>query len=837
MGSVDYSLGPAGHKEQNVAFHDQMQSFETRVPNIIDETRTQQDTHDATLANFFARPIKIVELEWAVGATLYNFFDPWSLYLEDARVSNRIANFNMLRCKLHLKFVINGNGFMYSRVLVSYLPLAKFDNLTQTSALFPNNAVQESQMPHIYLNPTTSTGGDLILPFVWHYNNVYIPTDEWDGLGQIQLRSLAPLKHANGATGVSTISVFAWAEDMELNVLTSVDPTTMTPQMGEIAVANQTGVVSKPATAVAKLANALSTLPAIRPYAKATEIAANAVASVAASLGYSRPPVTRDAAPMKPIVISSLALTTVPDCTQKLTLDDLQELSIDPRIAGLEGSDPLVIKDIAKRESYLTNFEWGIGVAPGTLLWNARVDPVTWAQTSSQYHFPACCIAAMPFKYWSGTMKFRFQILSSAYHKGRLKITYDPNWVSNEEFNTMYTRVIDLAAETDFTISVSNGQELTLMEHHLPGLDSVTQLYSTTRYTSKEVGNGVLAVSVLNELTTPNSTIDNDIQINVFVSMGDDFEVFVPDNWFANFVYAPPLVGDSALVAATMTKQMGETTPDAFVKIQDAPEQSESITIGPTMSGLDKISLVYTGESVKSFRTLLKRYALHTVVGNLTTFTRRIMIRQAYFPFLRGYVPNAINLDVSATPYNYCNTLLLHFITNCFSGFRGSIRYKIIPRGNGSASNENIYNCIEVERAFNDNGVFPQYSYLSQAPVTPLNISVPAHGAVQSATGRPRLNGITGKMLALTTVNPVAEVEIPFYDNKRFIPGKILDLTGVRDRQAHELPSMLVEILTQSTAITTFDFYVAAGEDYTTYFWTGCPPMWFEGSPPSPFPT
>ena len=826
-----YRLGPSVHKEQNVVFSDQMSSYVNEMENVLDPTRTQQDTHDAELADFFARPVKLKEYEWAVGSTFFRQFNPWSLYLENPRVSNRIANFNLLRCKLHLKFVINANGFMYSRILTSYLPFQTWDNLTETSVLFPNDAVQESQMPHIFLNPTTSTGGEMVLPFVWPRNNVYIPSSEWEHMGRVTLRSLAPLKHANGATGVATISVFAWAEDMSLNVLTSVDPSSMTPQMGfetEVDQANRNGAISGPATAVANAATALSAVPQIAPYAMATASVANTVAGVAKLAGFSRPVQTRDNNPVRLNATSNLALTTIADTAQKLTVDDKQELTIDPRIAGLNGEDNLAIKNIASKESYLTSFDWAVGSAPETLLWNGRVDPCTFAYDGIKYHLPACCVAALPFKYWTGTMNFRFQIMSSAYHKGRLKISYDPNWVANEEYNTMYTRVVDISSETDFTISVSNGQDVTLLSHHLPGPDSVTQLYSTTRYISKEEGNGVLAVSILNELTTPNSTINNDITINVFVSMGDDFEVFVPTEDFGYYTFAPQM-SEPFVIEPQSSKP--EVTPDSFSTQQDEPEHSEAVSIGPTISSLDKINTVFTGESIKSFRQMLKRYSLHTSYATLTAGDRQYTIRSSYFPFLRGNVPDAIHQTALATPYNYCNTLLLHWIVNCFSGWRGSIRYKMKPTGYLKI-NDRIM-AFHVERGFTVPG---------QSQYQESNVGLPsytshknaAHNSVLgSGGGLQKTFGAKGQTFALSTVNPIVEVEIPYYSENRFVPGKISNYTGINTTQIHQIPAYECSLLINSNSLTTIDFHVAVGEDFATYFWTGCPPVYYEASPPA----
>jgi len=829
---IEYDSSSPLHKEQNVVFSDQMTAYKTTVGSEVDITRTQQDTHDAELADFFARPVKIAEYEWAIGSTLFQQFDPWSLYLDNPRVSNRIANFNLLRCKLHLKFVINANGFMYSRILSSYLPFHNWDALTESSPLFSNDVVQESQMPHIFLNPTTSTGGEMVLPFVWPRNNIYIPTSEWDNMGRITMRSLATLKHANGATGVATISVFAWAEDMSLNVLTSVDPSTMTPQSGEeIDEANKKGMVSGPATAVAKIANALSVIPQIRPYATATSAAATAIAGVAKSLGFSRPPQTRDNCPVKPVATSSLALTTVPDTVQKLTVDDKQELSIDPRIAGLSGEDSLNIKNIACKESYLTSFDWTIGSAPGTLLWNGRVDPCTFAYDGvSKFHFPACCVAALPFKYWSGTMNFRFQIMSSAYHKGRLKISYDPNWVANEEFNTMYTRVVDLASETDFTISVSNGQDVTLLEHHLPGVDSVTQLYSTTRYVSKEEGNGVLAVSILNELTTPNSTVNNDITINVYVSMGDDFEVYVPTEHFAHFVYRPQM-GEEIV----MTPQSGqEVVPDGFTGEQDAPEQENKSSIGPTMDGLDKVGLVFVGESVKSFRQLLKRYNLHTSLGVINTGDSNILLNTAYFPYLRGNVAGAIGQTLALAPYNYCNTLLLHLLVNCYSGWRGSIRTKIMPTGHYRTDDKIV--SLHVERDLIDSGAYNQYRLTRTTAPAYASDSMAGYDTIVSTFGTQKTFGARGQTFSIDKINPTVEFEVPYYSNSRFVPGKIENFTGPRGFSVHEMSGVDYWIWINGNNTTTFDFRYAIGEDFTTYFWTGCPPMYYESSPPTPSP-
>jgi hypothetical protein len=817
-------------KEENVHFRDQLPAYTYNVDSEMDPTRMLQDTNDASLENFFSRPIKIAEIGWGTGATLGVDFDPWDLYFNNTRVINRINNYNLLRAKLHVKVVINGNGFLYGRVLCAYLPLADYDAVTETASLVPQDLVQASQWPHIFLDPTTSTGGEMVLPFFYHKNYLTIPDAEWTDMGQLYFRTLNTLLHANGATDNVTISVFAWAEDVSLSVLTSVDTSTLQPQMGEeteIDEANKTGMISGPATAVAKMSNALSVIPAIKPYALATATVAENVAKVAKQFGYCRPPETKNPSPMRLFPTSSLAVTNVPDTAGKLTVDDKQELSIDPRIAGLGSSDPMAIKEIAKRESYLTKFSWDQGTVPETLLWNARISPVTWAESSLSpvsFHFPACAMAAMPFKYWTGSMKFRFQIVCSAFHKGRLKIVYDPNYfgamsgVRFSEYNVNYTEVIDIADTQDFTIEIGNGQPYTLIDRHTPCVDSVTQMYSTTAYTSKEAGNGVLGVFIVNELTTPNSTTDNNIEVNVFVSMGDDFEVFVPDDSFQRFVFRPQM-GEEIVSEA-------QNTPEP-----SAPQQAESDNLGPSQQDNSMINMVFTGESILSFRTLLKRYNLwrrESLNQNLASSSNLVTtdINFAAYPFLRGNVAGGVDSGDTGE-YNFVNTVLMHWVTYAFQGFRGSIRYKALANMTNTSST--TQGTVTVQRKPLGDMLYTR----SQNTITSFLYNSAAAQSIVLDYAAPvtRINtGVRGLVYTNIDINSATEFEVPFYSQDRFVPGKVQDWTETSQR----VEGFKIKVNAVVSGRSVLDMFVAAGEDFQVYMWTGLPRMYCESTPPLP---
>jgi hypothetical protein len=205
-------------KQELTSFADEA-NFTYTVDSNPDPTFDMSYTGDDTMQNFFSRPLKIFETQWDVGSTLNTTIDPWNLYFSNPRTVNRINNYNNLKARLHLKIMINGNGFYYGKTLISYQPMAVFDEFRST----PHNAldlIQMSQRPMVIVDPTTSTGGEMVLPFFNYDNAVSIPLAEWQILGRLDILSINPLAHANGGTQPINLSIYAWAEDIKLSVPT-----------------------------------------------------------------------------------------------------------------------------------------------------------------------------------------------------------------------------------------------------------------------------------------------------------------------------------------------------------------------------------------------------------------------------------------------------------------------------------------------------------------------------------------------------------------------------------------------------------------------------------------
>lgn len=817
------------------------------------------DTSDANLENFFSRPIKTQSFTWSVGATLFEKFNPWIDFFENKRVINRISNYNLLRCKLKCRIVLNGNGFYYGRAIASYVPLHNLDDFTKDRSFFLQDVVAASQRPHVYLDPTNSLGGTLSLPFCWYENALRIPNQEWREMGDVTIHGMQDLKHANGSTDSITVSVFVWAEEVSLAVPTANEPGALVPQMGGKDEYQKDGPISKPANFIAKVAGALEVIPPIAPFAKATQLAANAIAGVARIFGFSRPVILQDVEPYRPTLLGNMANTNVGDSSVKLTLDAKQELTIDPRTFGLGGMDEMSVKSIACRESYLTSFPWAKSAITETLLWNTEVSPVLWSMNSTEIHMPACCFAALPFKFWRGVMKFRFQIVASAFHKGRLKITYDPSYPFSNEYNTNYTHIIDLAKERDFTVDIGWGHERSMVGHRSPGFSAVPYREIPIGADPLNEGNGILSVYVVNDLTTPNSTANNDVAVNVFVSAGDNFEVYDPDAadmedlvWFAPQMgckAVDPVISASFAAVGTafvsvllailvrfqtrldrltrdvrsieetlqtvFTPQMAESQPDAdnTVSENEPMKLQSSEQLAANASATDNTDCVYFGDPIVSFRQCMKRYNYSrtwsvdqsgTLIGKFASLPN--------FPLYRGYAPDAVDftsVPAPVTPYNYAEMTLLNYIVPAYTCRRGGMRVKYMRFG--GSTDDMMY----VSRKTSGGGT-PQASFSLNA-TNSSNVYQQARTYMLSAT-----HTWDGAHATAIGQNPCLEVEFPYYNNVRFTPAKEVkdSVDSDLDRQFHDV---WCTWNVGANTVNGLHSFFSTAEDFQLAFFTGCP--------------
>jgi len=839
---VEFKGNQTTAKNQTVSFHDVAPSTGYMFNTSMDRTAYLQDTNDDSLADFFSRPIKISTGILPINAYSSKTINPWDLFFSNPRNINRISNFALLKCKLHVRILLNGNSFYHGRAMASYLPYAGEDEM-ETIAAAGNFAqlVLRSQRPHVFLDPTLSQGGELVLPFFCKTNNLSVVQADWGTMGTLTIESVTRLRHANGSAKDISFSVFAHATDVKLSIPTLQEPGGLVPQSepDDVHVSFEadetdqaTGVVSGAASAVARtLAIAAGAIPSISPYAMAGSMVAETVAGISRIFGWSRPKATATVAcRYKPELGGNLANVDVADNSTTLAVDSKNEVSIDPRIVGLGDVDEMSIAHIVAHESLCHTFPWSLAAGAETCLAQVRVDPYFVRAQGDGIYMTSTAYACRPFNYWTGTLNFRFQILCSGFHKGRLRIVYEPTFLGTgaTEYNVNYTKIVDISETRDFVVSIPPCQTTQFMQRL--GEANIGEMYTSgtalTAYTDR--GNGMLGVYIVNELTAPAPTSD-DVDILVSISAGGDFEVADPTHDLANFVLLPQSQYDVVDIPCLNF----ESTEDIDVEDGQSPVGEQDLMIQNMANSAD-LSKVFFGETIKSFRAMAKRFYYFTDLGTARgTSVVGYVARISAFPYNRGAVPNAVNGATSGA-YNFCNTTMLNYLSFAYVGWRGSLRWKVIGTGGRAIEpysvtrvpfGSNYSNSSTV--SLNEPWTFPAHADADMANM------IAANGLLVNTSGS------SGKHIGVLDIAPTVEVEIPFYTNNRMLMCRKRDRTSGAYSDSEEVDGVQINSLffpqkhnEGNGVYAKFECHVAGGDDFSTYFYIGPPVLYYEGDFP-----
>lgn len=816
-------------------FTDEVPGFTTTINSNPDATFSNTYKPDSDLQNFFARPINIQNYTWNVGSSLSAVISPWERYFSNARVQNRMANFNLVRCKMHVKFMINGNSFYYGRVMCSLYSM--FSDEYQPRVSDPQSAwLFDSHRPHVFLDPCTSQGGTLECPMIWQYDALQLPTQNGSQLGFITLLAKDALKHANGATDDLTISIYAWCTDVELSV-----PTSYTRALVAQAGSDEYGdcPISKPAATVAAAAGKLTGHPLLGPYARATSVAAGAVGSVAKLFGYSAPTNIANRETFRPTPVTTFATTDNADGCAKLTYDSKQEVTIDPRVVGLAGEDEMTLSTLTQREGFWFSIPWNESDIVNQTLVDFRVGPCALRDTNTPVPSKALtslAYAALPFQYWRGTIKYRFQVVASAYHRGRICVAWDPTYFANTDTNVNYREIIDISQTRDFTMEVGWGQQRSYCKTREP----VGEGYSFTPITNQnpEFYNGTIRVSVVTELAVASTAgVDNSIVVHVYTCAGDDFELVSPtDN---NIRFLSPFVGNQTLSAAAVEEKEESVRPQTLEaqsgEMEDTPPTTNPDESVAAITRPSEMNSIYFGDPVTSLRGILKRYSLHEgmalPISGVTPPSTWNIVRTLY-PMVRGFDPNGIDVSFALGRYNYVNMTPLNYFSLGYLCRRGGVRYKTTIHGNG---------------ALGGVGMARSSLYVTRTAGTAISPGTAAADLPEEGDGKAKISNLIVQALPMmsdggnftsTDVNPVLEYEIPYHSFARF--DKCRKYYENSSTQGPETSPFRITYVTSghsgsttSTCIPFLTQHVAAAEDFSLSYYVGPPPLyWYENPNP-----
>jgi hypothetical protein len=567
---------------------------------------------------------------------------------------------------MHVEVQVNGTPFHYGAVLVSYEPSIGTRNSVD------GDWRQHSNLQHGFISPTNSQSVKLTCPFIHPKNWIDLNDSSGTNVGVVNLDTVVPLASASAATDPVTIIVYAWMTDVELAFPTNQVPAVFTPQAkkvkkmkrgptvgkDEYEVVPNSGLISAPATAIANIASKLTAIPIIGPFMTATQIGASSIADIATLFGYSRPTSLEAPVPFLNAVVSRMAVTDQVSNAVPLTVCSKAETTIDPRVIGLDtGEDELTVGSIVRKPTLMNVSDIGVSASVGTTVLSIPVQPHALQTTSGVYpqqitFLSALGFGSVPFKYWTGTIVFRFQIICSAYHRGRLRFQYSPYegvtiWSSG--LNDTYNHIVD----------ISPGKEIEIVVPYASARPMLALGQPDNGGGAPNAKNGELRVVIQNEVSAPESVTP--IKLLTWVYAGEDYKVAVPtSSWYAT----------AAL------------TPQSAHEVDDGVTVYESVSFceAPISS---KFDLTIIGDPVESFRPLMKRMQYHTstrqdVVSTPSGFVGQRTIRIPFGPQRSGPVTygSATTLVAPFTITNPTFNHIINWLEPSFLAKRGGMRWR-----------------------------------------------------------------------------------------------------------------------------------------------------------------
>jgi len=141
------------------------------------------------------------------------------------------------------------------------------------------------------------------------------------------------------------VQVYAWMTDVEVAGTTGTW-LQVTTESGEIYTESderETGPIEKFASSAKKVSMALTMVPEIGVLATASSIFFSGLESISALFGWSRPVHMDEPIYSKSLPFMNGAMTIGSETTQKICLDPKQELTVDPRVVGVDSDIWLLV--------------------------------------------------------------------------------------------------------------------------------------------------------------------------------------------------------------------------------------------------------------------------------------------------------------------------------------------------------------------------------------------------------------------------------------------------------------------------------------------------------------
>jgi len=830
-------------KQETTIFMDDSPGTDLKPETYTSDISMDAYKADASLAKFLSRPTVVYNTVWSVGAGLNLNVPVWLNFFDTTAIKNKLENYAYIKCDLKIKILINASPFYYGLAAAIYNPLPSTNSAPidgTTTDLIPY-----SQRPLVWLYPQESRGGVITAPFIYPKTWLELKSaTDFTNMGSLDLRTFVDLQNANSVAGTDCdVIVYAWAENVYLcgptndpvlqssvkkgsgnvqpltanisNAQCDMPKSSTTSKVASKAefTSSTAGTISEPLRDLAQYAGVGATAAGALGFEK-TAVAARGISSAAKILsvaaktcGYTDNPIIRDITGFKSLPFHGFSSTEISEPRDKLTFDPKCSLTKSPGAADIVARSDTRIAALAARESYLTQFTWDATKTFNSLLWAAAVSPnlmdVEGVGDAAIFNLTPAAWLTRPFLYWRGDVVFRFRFICSPYHRGRVRITWDPTDdldLIPDTTATNYNRIVDISEDVDVIIKVPYLKSTAMMEVSKVNAARYGAAGSTNSATTD---NGKLTISTLTQQTSPVASAD----ITVVVS-----------TWVENLIVSNPT-----------------NIPhyQSYV-VQSLSKYAEGKPAMPLFDGTvtsDDFFEEYGGENVIDVIQLMRRKTLSRHDMWLSDATSAINVIGILFrrtPLYSGYDINGVDSAVDLigggnSPFNFNSVSYLNYFRKAFISMRGSINWTFNVTGGQYLEH------LSIKR-------YP----LSIGGVRYTANNIPATDTRDQKKSKliaPNTSSCTpGMGLTNTRTQTSLSVAAPMYSRYKWqLNSPEFGTTGTTFDDSNQ-DNLFLEIFTQPA--NNFDpdelilhSYVSAGEDFSLQFFLNVPSLYSTNTP------
>lgn len=728
---------------------------------------------DISIAEYLARPLLIASIDMTTGGTV----TPWSTFLTNPAVAAKIRNVYLIRGNMHLRFIPQADAYTYGMATVIPTIHGKLCDAfaSDYGALIDVGTQKEVELVTPYFAPTPF----IVVPAAASATQFSYRIDAFVGPRSSQTSVIPPV----------SISVYAWITEPDMRI-----PYAQSGIMKGVNWVNENvpqeakpaGLLSKPMSAINRAANELSEVPIIGSIAKTAGAIAGAIGRVASWFGFSRPAYLIDAINNIKRYGTNTAAGFGPTYSLKVDHDPKRSKSVDPSTIIGMGHDQLAFGYITRHWGYITTVGFANTAVVGTSIFSAYCAPGAVRTSGARvYHTPLSSVSSL-FKYWAGTLEYKFVVVCSTFHKGRVRIYWNPTVATENPTNTTTMLTMDIAPGNTATMVVPWGSDRPYrqggIQSYIPGGLS-------------GLNNGYIYAEIDQKVQVPD--VSALVYVMVFVRAGTDMKFAVPSgtNYIASKVNAMPGVAPTRAEPYVAVTDAFVTGEYAFPVVNQGKVDGYGlgVTNKDTADKVDpELALEIFGDDCVTLRTLMKRYDLYASMD--------ITGGAAFTSISYRRLPDTVEIVGGAQKNNFLT--LLEYVGRSFILNSGSTRVMVETAGS--------YGDIRICRSTGTNCLVATTSAITPVAYTRTYV-----------TAERQFNGSTATRLEST--GPFLEFEIPDCSGLRaqintFDP-TVEDTTIVADIFS------VTNVAANGTSSLRVSY--AAGEDFNFYGYCGPPSMYY----------